>query len=262
MQKRPDKLPAHILEPEFKMRVLINRVMPAVKGRGADVDALLVGDFFGADQSLRIAGARRRNRRIVRMRKRVAQSHDRRTGIDQFTGTRSIKHARLGGHYVDHSTRLSPRTNRGINADLRPSSPAAKKKGGPEGPPLGSVSILPAFFFADRPAYCCEATAALIFAASTACGRSKSIDSPCLPRQSDSPSARSTPTPASIPTASRSLRSTPSPESTPPVPPSIPAAQIPARAFPTPPVRSPAQPTPCSVPRAAPSSRTASPHSA
>src|ERR1700722_1321253 len=71
------------------------------------------------------------------MRKGVAQSHDRRTGGDQFTGTRSIEHARLGGHDVEHSTRVSLRTNRGVSiSDLRPElATQPKTKGGPEGPP-------------------------------------------------------------------------------------------------------------------------------
>ena len=33
VQKRPDELPADIFEPELKMRVLVNGVMPAVKRR-------------------------------------------------------------------------------------------------------------------------------------------------------------------------------------------------------------------------------------
>src|SRR5579872_523936 len=111
VQERPHELPAHILEPKFKMRVLKYGVMPAVERRSADVDSLLVGDFFRADQSLRIAGSRRGDRRIIRVRERVAQSHHRRSAIDQLSGTRRIKHAGLGSHSVDHSTPLDARTN-------------------------------------------------------------------------------------------------------------------------------------------------------
>src|ERR1700722_12519022 len=44
VKERPNELPADILKPEFEMRVLINGVVSAVKRRGANVDALLVGD--------------------------------------------------------------------------------------------------------------------------------------------------------------------------------------------------------------------------
>ncbi len=39
------------------MGVLVNGVMAAVEGGGADVEALLVGDFFRADESGGVAGA-------------------------------------------------------------------------------------------------------------------------------------------------------------------------------------------------------------
>ena len=66
VQKRPDELAADVFEPKFEMRVLIDGVMPAEVSRGADGDALLVGDFFRANQAWRIASARRRNRGIDR----------------------------------------------------------------------------------------------------------------------------------------------------------------------------------------------------
>ena len=59
VQERPDELAADIFEAEFEMRVLVDGVMAAEKSGGADVDALLVGDFFGTDQARRVAGARR-----------------------------------------------------------------------------------------------------------------------------------------------------------------------------------------------------------
>ena len=65
------------------MRVLEDGVMAAVVGRRADVDALLLSDFFRADQARGIAGARRGDGGIERMRKGVAESDARRGGFDE-----------------------------------------------------------------------------------------------------------------------------------------------------------------------------------
>ena len=62
VQEGPHTLSADIFEAEFKVRVLINGVMPAVVRGGANCHALLIGDFFCANQPRRIASARRRNR--------------------------------------------------------------------------------------------------------------------------------------------------------------------------------------------------------
>src|SRR5262249_11071228 len=155
VQERPDKLAAYILEPEFKMRVLIDRVMPAVKRGCANVDALLVCNFFRADQALRVARSRRSNRRIVGMRECIAQRYDRRTGIDQFSGARRIKHSGLGCHDVDHSTRASARTNFNHKmSDHDPTSATigthAKKKRRTERPAPSDTR--------RRFGYCCEPT--------------------------------------------------------------------------------------------------------
>src|SRR5579863_634225 len=40
VQKRPHELPAHVFESELEMRVLVNRMMPAVIRAGADRHAL------------------------------------------------------------------------------------------------------------------------------------------------------------------------------------------------------------------------------
>ncbi len=66
MQKRPDKLAAHILQPKFEVGMLINRVMSAVKRPRADVQPLLVGNFVRSDQMTGVAGPRRRDGRIER----------------------------------------------------------------------------------------------------------------------------------------------------------------------------------------------------
>lgn len=82
MEERPYELPADIFEAKFKMRVLENGVMPAVKRGRADRDALLVRDFFGADQARGIAGARRRDRRIERMSEPVPERDAGRSGFN------------------------------------------------------------------------------------------------------------------------------------------------------------------------------------
>ena len=51
VKEGPDELAADIFQAEFEMRVLVNGVVAAKKVAGADVEALLVGDFFGADQA-------------------------------------------------------------------------------------------------------------------------------------------------------------------------------------------------------------------
>ncbi len=57
VEKRPDELAADIFEAEFEGGVLEDGVMTAVEGGGADVEALLVGDFFGSDEMVGVAGA-------------------------------------------------------------------------------------------------------------------------------------------------------------------------------------------------------------
>jgi hypothetical protein len=47
VQERPDELPAHILQPEFKVRVLKNGVMPGVERGCADGQPLFLGNVGG-----------------------------------------------------------------------------------------------------------------------------------------------------------------------------------------------------------------------
>ena len=82
VQKRPDELPADVFEAEFKMRVLKDGVVPAEKRGRADLQALLVGDFFGTDDARRVAGARGGDGRIVRMREMISQRDARRGGFE------------------------------------------------------------------------------------------------------------------------------------------------------------------------------------
>src|SRR5579885_3024575 len=82
----------------LEMSMLINGVMSAVEGGSADVEALLVGDLFRADEAGGIAGTGGGNRRVKGMNEGVAESDARRPGLDEFTGARAIEHARLRGH--------------------------------------------------------------------------------------------------------------------------------------------------------------------
>jgi hypothetical protein len=98
VKKRPDKLSADVFQPEFKMRVLVDGVVAAVKRGGADVEALLVGDFFRRDQARRVASARGGNGGVKRVGERIAESDARRGGFHKFARTRAVKHARLRSH--------------------------------------------------------------------------------------------------------------------------------------------------------------------
>ena len=82
VKKRPDELAADIFEAKFEMGVLENGVVSAIKSGRANIDALLFGDFLGADNARCITGARGGNRRIVRMREGIAQCDSRRSGFD------------------------------------------------------------------------------------------------------------------------------------------------------------------------------------
>ena len=98
VEERPDELAADVFEAEFEMGVLEDGVMAAVESGGADVEALLVGDFFGADEARGVAGARGGDGRIERVREGVAEGDARRGGFDEFAGVRAIEHAGLSSH--------------------------------------------------------------------------------------------------------------------------------------------------------------------
>src|SRR5258708_6913195 len=98
VEKGPDELAADVFEAEFEMGVLVDGVMAAVKGGSTNVEALLVGDFFGTDQAWRVAGARGGDGGIEGMSEGVAECDARRGGFDEFAGARAVKHARLSSH--------------------------------------------------------------------------------------------------------------------------------------------------------------------
>jgi len=82
VEKRPNELAADVFEAKFKMSVLVDGVMAAVEGGDADVEALLIGDFFGADEAGGITGAGGGNGGIKRVSEGVAESDARRRGFD------------------------------------------------------------------------------------------------------------------------------------------------------------------------------------
>src|SRR5215475_1696492 len=98
VKEGPDELAADVFEAEFKMRVLVDRVVAAVKRRGADAEALLVGNLFGSDEARRIAGARGGDGGIERMRESIPESDAELSGNNVLAGVRAVEHARLRGH--------------------------------------------------------------------------------------------------------------------------------------------------------------------
>ena len=75
VEEGPNKLAADIFEAKFKVSVLVDGVMAALEGGGADVDALLVSDFFGADEPVGVTSSGGCDGRIVRMCEEVAQGY-------------------------------------------------------------------------------------------------------------------------------------------------------------------------------------------
>jgi hypothetical protein len=98
VEEGPDKLAADVFQAEFEMRVLVDGVMSAEESGGANVEALLVIDFFGADEVGRVASARGGDGGIEGMREGIAESDARGSGLDEFAGISGLEHARLSGH--------------------------------------------------------------------------------------------------------------------------------------------------------------------
>jgi hypothetical protein len=98
VEEGPDELAADIFQAEFEMGVLVDGVVAAVESGGSDVEALLVGDFFGDDQARGVAGTRGGYGGVVGMREGVAEGDSGRGGLDEFAGATVFEHARLRGH--------------------------------------------------------------------------------------------------------------------------------------------------------------------
>lgn len=113
---------ADVLQAKFKMRVLVNRMVPAVKRGCADVDPLLFGHFLGLDQTRRIARPGSGNGGIIGMRKCVAQSDARGGAFNAILGKR-----RCGkGHVPGHCTPAEIDLRQNYHAQLRGHSSGAE----------------------------------------------------------------------------------------------------------------------------------------
>ncbi len=112
VEEGPDKLAADVFQAEFEMGVLVDGMMAAVEGGGANVDALLVRDFLGADETRRITGASGSDGGVKGVREGVAQSDARRGGFDEFARARAIKHAGLRSHEDESNTERGEDTER------------------------------------------------------------------------------------------------------------------------------------------------------
>jgi hypothetical protein len=80
------------------MRVLVNGVMTAEESGSADVEALLVIDFFGSNKTGRVTGARSGDSGIEGMSESVAESDPWWSGLNEFARISGLKQARLSGH--------------------------------------------------------------------------------------------------------------------------------------------------------------------
>src|SRR6185437_9769264 len=77
--------------------MLVNGVMPAEESSRPDVDALLLGDFVELDQTWRVTGSRRGDRRVEGMREAVAQCDARRPGLNLKFRNPSFRRTICGG---------------------------------------------------------------------------------------------------------------------------------------------------------------------
>jgi len=105
MKKRPDELTTNIFETEFKVGMLKNGVVAAVKCGSANVDALLLGDFAVVNDVRRIARSSRGHRRIERMRERIAKGYPRGASFHDGICGADFRCSWLGGHLGKHFTR-------------------------------------------------------------------------------------------------------------------------------------------------------------
>ena len=106
VEEGPDELAADVFEAEFEMGVLVDGVMAAVEGGGADVQALFVGDFFGDDQTRGVAGASRCDSGIVGMREGVAEGDARGGAVSTSSPGRALSNMRdWEATMGNHSTR-------------------------------------------------------------------------------------------------------------------------------------------------------------
>jgi len=78
--------------------VLKDSVVAAVERGGADVEALLVGDFFGGDEMVGVAGASGGNGGVKWVGEGISESDARGGGSQLRVGRDAVEQARLSGH--------------------------------------------------------------------------------------------------------------------------------------------------------------------
>ena len=98
VEKGPDELAANVFEAELEGGVLKDGVMAAVKGSDADVEALLVGDFFGSNEMVGVAGAGGGYSRVKWVGEGISESDARSGGLQLRVGRDAVEHAGLSGH--------------------------------------------------------------------------------------------------------------------------------------------------------------------
>ena len=84
MQERPHELPAHVLQTELEVRVLVDRVMAGGEGQRPDGVALPGGDLVRRDHPRRVTGAGGGDGPVVGTGEGVSQRDDGRPGADAF----------------------------------------------------------------------------------------------------------------------------------------------------------------------------------
>ena len=98
MKKGPDELATDVFEAEFECSVLKDGVVTAVEGGGSNVKALLVGDFFGSNEMVGIAGAGGGDGGVKWMSEGISESDAGGGGLYLCAGGDAFEHARLSGH--------------------------------------------------------------------------------------------------------------------------------------------------------------------
>src|SRR5271163_823955 len=109
VKKGPHELAADVFEAELERGVLEDCVVAAVEGGGADVKALPVGDFFGSDEMVGVAGAGGGDGGVKGVGEGISESDARGGGFYRCAGRDAFEHARLSGHvgesfYMDAGT--------------------------------------------------------------------------------------------------------------------------------------------------------------
>ncbi len=109
VKKGPDELAADVFEAELERGVLEYGMVAAIECGGADIEALLVGDFFGSDEMVGVAGAGGGDGGVKWVGEGISESDARGGGLYWCAGRDAFEHAGLSGHvgesfYMDAGT--------------------------------------------------------------------------------------------------------------------------------------------------------------